>query len=712
MADIMNTLTTYLKRLGHGARLCLLFCPLFTVPAPGAPEQAVETVKTYLYVAPQGNDQWTGLLGIANKDQTNGPFATVERALQASREVKAAGKPVSAIVIRGGLYPLGKAIKLTADDSGTADHPLKLVAYPGEKPVFDGGLKLPATWRKEDQGPLWSIHLPDLTRPVEDLFVNGQKQPRARFPRSGFLRALAIKNQPTKKFAFKAGELKAWPDAANGVLLIKSREWFNETLPIQSIDEQSLTVTLAKASQWSLAGDGEGKSGDYYIENIREAVDQPGAWCYDAKQRTLLLWPPAGANPNQAEVVAGGLPLLFSAMGDVGNNRWVEHVVFDGLTFTHAGRCDTTPDLNGSVLCLGGGVRNCEVRNCLFTDSGGCGVVLWKECQNNLIAGNEFTGIGETPVKITDYLGGGPLISSGNVVENNRIHRCGTVVRHISGVELVLTGHNRIAHNLIYDMPYTGITVDGERPEYWDKAAFPELKPPFRAATIKPFVPTLGNVIEFNHIHHIMQDSADGGGIYLWGVMGNGANIVRNNLVEHVGAGEGAYIGIYLDDYCEDVLVTDNVVNDSSFGLQLHGSPRDVVENNVFAYSRQGDVFVQPEKYNTAPMESVIRKNIFYQCAAQPIFNTSWAAWIRLPLSECDHNIYWKNGKPVPLGKGVFGGFDQHSLVADPKFEDAEHGNFRLKQDSPAAKLGIHSIDLRGVGLASGLAGVTPAGAK
>ncbi len=48
MADIMNTLTTYLKRLGHGARLCLLFCPLFTVPAPGAPEQAVETVKTYL----------------------------------------------------------------------------------------------------------------------------------------------------------------------------------------------------------------------------------------------------------------------------------------------------------------------------------------------------------------------------------------------------------------------------------------------------------------------------------------------------------------------------------------------------------------------------------------------------------------------------------------------------------------------------------------
>jgi len=689
---------TYSKRLKLGALFTLFLGPFLISLVSTAPGQAVDNSKAGLFVAPQGNNQWTGTLAEANKDKTNGPFATLERALQASREGTAAGRPGPVITIRGGTYILSKAVELIAADSGTVDHPLKLVAYPDEKPVFDGGINLSGTWRKQDHGPLWSIHLPDLPRPVEDLFVNGKKQPRARFPRSGFMHAIYIKNQGTRKFSFNAGELKAWPDAANGMVIIKSREWFDETLPIQSIDEKNLTVTLAKESQWSLAGDGQGRSGDYYIENIREAVDQPGAWCFDPNQRTLLFWPPVGVDPNRAGVIAGGLPLLVSVRGDVEKHQWVEHVVFDGLTFAHAGRFDTTPDLNGSAVFLGGGVRNCEVRNCLFTDVGGCGVVLWKECQNNLISKNEFTGVGETPVKITDYLGGGPPISSGNVVENNTIHHCGTVARRVSGVELDLTAHNRIAHNLIYDMPFDGITVNGERPEYWNQAASPGLKPPFRAVGIKPFVPTLGNIIEFNHIHHVMEELGDGGGIYLWGVMGSGVNIVRNNLIEHVGKGTGAYFGIYLDDYCEDVQVTDNVINDSNFGLQLHGAPRNVLENNVFAWSRQGDIFVQPEKYNTPPMRSVIRKNIFFQGAGTPFFDTSWAAWDKLPLVECDHNIYWQNGRLIQLGKGDFSGFDQHSLVTDPKFEDPEHGNFRLKQDSPASQLGIHAIDLRNVG--------------
>jgi len=169
-----------------------------------------------------------------------------------------------------------------------------------------------------------------------------------------------------------------------------------------------------------------------------------------------------------------------------------------------------------------------------------------------------------------------------------------------------------------------------------------------------------------------------------------------------VGKGTGAYMGIYLDDYCDDVQVTDNVINDSNFGLQLHGAPRNVVENNVFAYSRQGDVFIQPEKYNTPPMQSVIRKNIFFQSADTPLFDTVWAAWEKLPLVECDHNIYWQNAKPIQLGKGVFRGLDQHSLVTDPKFEDPEHGNFSLKKDSPAPQLGVHSIDLQSIGPVSG----------
>jgi hypothetical protein len=44
-------------------------------------------------------------------------------------------------------------------------------------------------------------------------------------------------------------------------------------------------------------------------------------------------------------------------------------------------------------------------------------------------------------------------------------------------------------------------------------------------------------------------------------------------------------------------------------------------------------------------------------------------------------------------------GHDRHSLVADPKFVDAAHGDFRLKADSPALKLGFVPIDTSKIGL-------------
>jgi len=43
-------------------------------------------------------------------------------------------------------------------------------------------------------------------------------------------------------------------------------------------------------------------------------------------------------------------------------------------------------------------------------------------------------------------------------------------------------------------------------------------------------------------------------------------------------------------------------------------------------------------------------------------------------------------------------GHDVHSIVADPMFIDPDHGDFRLKRDSPAISLGIESIDARSAG--------------
>jgi len=43
-------------------------------------------------------------------------------------------------------------------------------------------------------------------------------------------------------------------------------------------------------------------------------------------------------------------------------------------------------------------------------------------------------------------------------------------------------------------------------------------------------------------------------------------------------------------------------------------------------------------------------------------------------------------------------GQDKDSLIADPLFVDPEHGDFRLRHGSPAAKIGFESWDMSAVG--------------
>src|SRR5689334_18940357 len=66
------------------------------------------------YVAPNGNDAWTGLLPAPNAERTDGPFATLAKARDTIRPL-----PGSRTVhLRDGLYELPQGLKFTAEDSG------------------------------------------------------------------------------------------------------------------------------------------------------------------------------------------------------------------------------------------------------------------------------------------------------------------------------------------------------------------------------------------------------------------------------------------------------------------------------------------------------------------------------------------------------------------------------------------------------------------
>ena len=82
------------------------------------------------YVAPGGADSNPGTL--------EKPFATLEKARDAVRNVKRAGglpEGGATVWLRGGEYPRTGPLELTSEDSGAAGRPVVFAARPGERPA-------------------------------------------------------------------------------------------------------------------------------------------------------------------------------------------------------------------------------------------------------------------------------------------------------------------------------------------------------------------------------------------------------------------------------------------------------------------------------------------------------------------------------------------------------------------------------------------------
>ena len=138
----------------------------------------------------------------ANLGTQEAPFATIVRARDAVRELKAAGPlagPVN-VYIGGGRYFLNETLSFDSRDAGTASCPVTYRAALGQKPELCGGRQIDG-FLPTRQG-IQRVTLPDARDRkwiFRQLFVDGERQTRARFPnrdpedpvRKGFLYAAA-----------------------------------------------------------------------------------------------------------------------------------------------------------------------------------------------------------------------------------------------------------------------------------------------------------------------------------------------------------------------------------------------------------------------------------------------------------------------------------------------------------------------------------------
>jgi hypothetical protein len=482
--------------------------------------------------------------------------------------------------------------------------------------------------------------------------------------------------------------------------------------------------------------------GTAWIENVRAALDEPGEWTLQARERILTLrtrdgGPPEGIEaPQLTELlrVEGGIDhdgprdvpvrgLVFRGLHFTGGDRWPWQKDRMGATLQHDWEMYDRP----TALVRLRGAEEVIFERCRWAHSGGAGLRLDLHAQRNRVADCTFEHVGGAGIVVAGYGPGTKDVNRRNEIVRNHLHHVGEILWQGAAIAIWQSGENRVAHNLIHHTNYTAITVsgriawnrdgrgDGWRTIRWEEIAAAGGPPPQAGPGLPrpswearaPFLHGRNNVIERNEIHDVMLRLWDGDAIY---VSGTGAgnqvreNFIRDCLSENMGE------AIRCDDDQHDTVIERNLIlRNGGMGTGIAIKGRNVVRNN-FVVDPTG--FFQPRgliSLEGVPVEgAVIERNILvaHQPGLRPFYLKNVLGVPPDPKygeTRTNRNLLWHPHDPAwaeaHFAAARAEGQERESRFADPRLRDPDQGDARFAPGSPAVDLGIEPLDLRQVGL-------------
>ena len=631
-----------------------------------------------LYVATNGDDRWSGVRPAANAQGTDGPLCSLSATLQHSRQARRHGADEVHVLLRGGTYPLGEPLVLTAEDSG-----LVVAACPHESPVLTGQTVIRG-WERSRLNPnFWQTEIADARNGnwiFHELFVNGQRKERTRIPGRGFFHMVSsgVAGRPTE-LQFRPGDIQAEWARSGDVELVAFTAWAQSRNQIREVFGPSNIVSLAGGALPNTVE----PNARFHIENAPVEL-RPGQWHLDPRSGLLACWPDAGEDVPNATITAPHLYDLVRIEGRAGHPA--HDIAFREITFADTdwrlvGGSDI--DVQAAVETPGAVqahfARDCTFERCVFQRLGGYALELDRGCERDKIIGNEMHDLGAGGIRLGEAdLGQAISCPCGHhVITDNHIHHIGLVNAPAVGVFVLLSGQNRIAHNEVDHTYYTAISVGWS----WGYAE----------------TPCRDNVVEFNHLHDIGQGMlSDMGGVYTLGVQPG--TVVRNNLIHDVNVFAYGGWGLYTDEGSSGIVLENNIVyRCQSAGFHQHYGRTNVIRNNIFAFNKE----VQLARTRVEPGLSFIFTNNIVYFDTGRLLGGNWGDDLQM-----DHNIYFDARATTgdsqtreTLRAWQKRGHDLHSLFADPLFVAPRREDFRLQPNSPALRSGFRQIDLSAVGL-------------
>ena len=658
------------------------------------------------FVAVNGNDSWTGSLTEPNKDRTDGPFLTLDKAKAAVRAFKSTNEEVT-VYIREGLYYIASTFTLGSEDSGTENAPVTWSAYPGEKVHLMAGryvnnftsvadtsiIKRLGTEAQKNvvQANLFDLgftQFPEISQskgPGMDIFFRSNAMTLARYPNNDFLKIVSVPldcpepilgdprtkvyhcgkfvyNDTGKFPQYQVLRPKTWA-ASDDIWMMGywCWDWAEMYQKVEKFDHEKYMVYLAPPYHYY----GYVANQRYYFLNVLEELDSPGEWYLDNKTGILYFWPPSGIGENDVYISS-----MDKDMVKLDNASYITikkillegtrqcAVVINGGKGNMVDGCEVRNVGGDYSVVVDGGTEN-GIQNCLIHDISGGGI--------NIYGGDRKT-----------------LTPAGNYAHNNHIYSFARVYRTYHGGITIGGVGNRATHNEISNAPHSGMFFSGNE-----------------------------HIIEYNEIHDVAQETHDVGAIYNGRDYTQRGTIIRYNYIHDNPYAEA----VYLDDFLSGEIVYGNVIYKNSLGILIGGGRDNIVDNNIFI-ENGANVHVDGRglgwaAYYFNPADPLYPNDLIPKMEAmnytQPPYSVKYPELLTLYSDEpaapkynvIKNNILWK-GTNWSFGDNAQNYITRENNLegTDPLFIDFSAKNFQLKENSPAySKIGFVPVPFEKMGL-------------
>ena len=578
-----------------------------------------------LYISIDGND--------LNSGSKESPFASLGRAAAEIRKLKVSGtfpQAGVAVWLRQGEYRISESLQLTEADSGFPDARVSYCAFPGEKVVLSGAVRIPnqavkkcadaemlkRIIDKDAAARLLQIDLKSLgiadyginqtrgggarggsreMRPP-DILIDGKRLFLARWPnpgdiaemdqiidpgvdrsgRSGRGESDASEGKFVKEaarggtFTYSFSRPERWKDDRAKVSGVLSETWVWSYVGVK-INKAKKKITLDTPISYGLINKPE--KNYFHFEDIPEEIDLPGEYWLDRDKGVLYFLPPVRFKAD-SEI---RMTMLKSPMIAAKNASWLNfsNLIFDGSR-------DVCMAIEGGQ---GVEVDHCEIRNFLMS------AIAIKDGQSHKISSCHIHGIGSDVIKAQ----GGDwetLTSSGIEITNNHIHAFGYYIP--SGNSAINLGGVgiKVTHNLIHDAPHRVINFKGN-----------------------------DHVIMFNEFHDVVRDFFDAGAIncHLGNDPTQRGTLISSNYFHEIGMKMEGCKCVYTDGASFDVTIEKNIFQN----IGTAEVQNNAINNNTGSYiNMQNNIFLNC----TMPL-----KNYFYLSQANSLrFNMYRENWKRI----------------------------------------------------------------------------------